>query len=634
MEELFELPEPDLDDLSFCGSSDEEFTGWLASLPMANIGETSRQLFHALGEIVHLHCSPQQRFSFLEAIRASLHYIGKSLEKHFVTQAVILDEHQLSVANLVQSMQTQLAAGYQLVIRDLLAEGGNEADPSQMMLATAIHRAISELGLTALRSCQMYAGSPKDVWLKLHSLYETAETRGLLQTDCIDPENRFSARGNIENNYKRLLLLGCCKPNQLRPRELETIYHALELWAPLTEIHREPVSDDLFSFHLTEDRLVSYRKLAGNEGEDEYWRGLCTSGLVDALKLRADELADGGALSQGKDRLQIPDGITLPIINHLLHSWGAFFERGDGRVSANTELSVCIGLTAIQYFISGMLEFNLQMSGGKTLHGQGGNPFMEGSLRTRPTGGDDAWSGAFDAGGGGFGDIDIRRLEDLLGVSNRKGPPRVRTKRADTWEAMADKTPRQPLFKLHLVDTSPGGRCISWGVQPSDRVQDGQLIAFREDDNDPWTIGVVRWIQHRDNELRTGVEILAPNALACGAAVIMRDRPAADYMRALELPPMEAVGQKATLLVPNVPFKENSKIWINRLGKLEKAILERCLFSTGSFAHFEYRSLEVANIDDVKGKGMQVTRDKKEDTNKKKPNDGLSDAFDSIWEKL
>ncbi len=632
MEELFELPEPDLDELSFCGVSDDEFTAWLASLPMANIGETSRQLFNALGEIVHLQCSARQRFSFLESIRASLHYVGKSLEKHFVTQAVILDEHQLSVANRVQSMHTQLSAGYQLVIRDLLS-GEDAGEHPELMLATAIYRAISELGVTALRSCQMYAGAPQDAWLKLHSLYETAESRGLLRTDCIDPENRHSARGNIETSYKRLLLLGCCKPNQLRPRELETIYHALEIWAPLAEIHDEPVTDDLFSFHLTEDRLVSYRKLAGNEGEDKYWRGLCTSALVEGLRLRAEELAEGGALSKGADRLEIPDGITLPIINHLLHSWGAFFERGDGRTSVNSPLSVCIGLTAVQYFIGGMIDFSLQMSGGKTLHGQGGNPFMEGSLRNRPAGSDDAWSGAFDAGGGGFGDIDIRRLEDLLGVSNRRGPPRVRTKKADTWEAMADKTPRQPLFSLHLVDTSPGGRCISWGAQPSDRVQDGQLIAFRENDDEPWTIGVVRWIQHRDNELRTGVEILAPTALACGAAMIMRDRPAADYMRALELPPMEAVGQKATLILPNVPFKENGKIWINRRGKLEKAILERCLFSTGSFAHFEYRSLEVVNIEDEK-KGLQLAKEEKKDDKKKKPNDGLSGAFDNLWEKL
>ncbi len=633
MEEHFELPEPDLEELSFCETNDEAFTNWLASLPMANIGETSRQLFHALGEIVHLQCSPDQRFSFLEAIRASLHYIGKSLEKHFVTQAVILDEHQLSVANLVQSMQMQFAAGYQLVIHGLL-EGHGVGEHGELMLTTAIHRAISELGLTALRSCQMYAGAPSNVWRKLHWLYETAEEKNLLAAECIDPENRHSARTDIETNYKRLLLLGCCKPNQLRPRELEAIFHALEFWARLTEIHLKPVSEDLFSFHLTEDRLVGYRKLAGDEGDDAHWRGLCTSALVEALQLRANELAEGGSLSTGKDRLEIPDGITLPIINHLLHSWGAFFDRGDGRVTVNDEVKVCIGLTAVQYFVSGMIDFNLQMSGGKTLHGVGGNPFMEGTLRNRPTAGDDAWGSAFDAGGGGFGSLDVRRLEDLLGVGNRKRPPQVRAKKAETWEERVDKTPRHPVFNLHLVDTSPGGRCISWGAQPSDRVQDGQMVAFRETEDVPWTIGVVRWIQHRNNELRTGVEILAPAALGCGAAVILRDRPAADYMRALELPAMEAVGQKATLLVPNVPFKENCKIWINRFGKLEKAILERCLFTTGSFAHFEYRSLEVAEIDpEEKASGMKLQVHRRAEEPKKKPDKGLP-GFDSIWEDL
>ncbi len=629
MQELFNLPEPDLDQLTFCGPSEEDFTTWVASLPMANVGETSRLVFHALGEIVHLRTNPEHRFSLLEVSRSSMHYVGRSLEKHFVTQAVILEEKQLRIANLVQTMQTQLASGYLSVIMGLLKENplapGPEQDRQRQLLATAIHRAMSELGLTVLRSCQMYAGAHKLVWLKLHRLYALAEEQKLLDVNCLDPENRYKARTTIADGYKRLLLLGCCKPNQLLQKELAEVYYALEHWVDQTEIHHTPVSQDLFSFNLDEDRLVSYSKLSEAEGVDENWRGLCTEALVKSLRLRIEELAEDGSLSKSKDRVEVPEKITLHILNHLAHSWGAFFERGDGRQSINSELSVCIGLTAVQYFVSGLLDFNLQMSGGTLLSAKSDNPFMDGA---RERAGDDAWGSAFDAGGGGFGDINLQRLEDVLGIGagagNGRAGPRLHRKKATTWEELADETPLQPLFRLHLVDTSPGGRCISWGAQPSDRVQDGQILAFRDADTDPWTIAVVRWIQHRDNELRTGVEILSQHALACGVGLILRDRPAADFMRALEVPAMDALDQRATLLIPNVPFKEGQKIYINRRGKREKAILERCLFSTGSFARFEYRSLEL-QAPNAEDKAKESAKNKKDE------DDG---TFDNLWDKL
>ena len=60
------LPEQDLYRLSSCVATKEGVAGWLASLPHANMGETSRNLFRIISELVRLRLPSRQRFEILE----------------------------------------------------------------------------------------------------------------------------------------------------------------------------------------------------------------------------------------------------------------------------------------------------------------------------------------------------------------------------------------------------------------------------------------------------------------------------------------------------------------------------------------------------------------------------------------
>ena len=55
------VPEQKTASLSFCDTTPKAFRVWADQLPMANTGEASRQLYHAIIELNHLFLSPLQR---------------------------------------------------------------------------------------------------------------------------------------------------------------------------------------------------------------------------------------------------------------------------------------------------------------------------------------------------------------------------------------------------------------------------------------------------------------------------------------------------------------------------------------------------------------------------------------------
>jgi hypothetical protein len=157
------VPEQKTASLSFCDTTPKAFRTWIEQLPMANIGEVSRQLYHAIIEINQLFLPPQQRMQFLEIVRDKIHFVCNELSRHFLGLAIALPEKQRKIANLTQALQLHLAGGYKLCLLEFLDSGS--IDKNRKPIATAIHRAISELAATVVRAHQLYCPSPPQSWL-------------------------------------------------------------------------------------------------------------------------------------------------------------------------------------------------------------------------------------------------------------------------------------------------------------------------------------------------------------------------------------------------------------------------------------------------------------------------------------
>ena len=55
---------------------------------------------------------------------------------------------------------------------------------------------------------------------------------------------------------------------------------------------------------------------------------------------------------------------------------------------------------------------------------------------------------------------------------------------------------KHPVYKVPLVDTSPGGYCLEWQDEIPNQVKAGELLGIRDEGRQKWSVGVVRWVQN------------------------------------------------------------------------------------------------------------------------------------------
>jgi hypothetical protein len=193
-----------------------------------------------------------------------------------------------------------------------------------------------------------------------------------------------------------------------------------------------------------------------------------------------------------------------------------------------------------------------------------------------------------------------------------------------TAHAIADDLPElpedrpYPVYKVEMVNASPGGYCLEWqGGLPHD-IKSGEIISVQEDQDSNWVIAVIRWISQLENQ-RTllGLELLSPGGKAYGAVTRRKTGEESEPQRVLLLPEIKLVGQPDTLLTPRVGFRERQKITLLRKGEKLNVQLMRLIASTGSYSQFEFRPIKLL--------GDMIAEDK---------SGPLDASYDSLWSNI
>jgi hypothetical protein len=112
-----------------------------------------------------------------------------------------------------------------------------------------------------------------------------------------------------------------------------------------------------------------------------------------------------------------------------------------------------------------------------------------------------------------------------------------------------------------------------------------------------WSLGVVRWANQTKGATQLGIQLLAAHVKPVGLAMIHKTGDSSEYLRALEIPPLKALNQPATLITNAVSFREYSKARIYQRqsddteAEQHNIQMTRRLFATGVFSQFSYRVL-------------------------------------------
>jgi cyclic-di-GMP-binding protein len=598
---LLRVPTPQQQHLTFCEPIPRQLKLWVAGLPKANLGETARLLYQALIELNQLACTAEIRLQLLELLRPEVYFVCKHLERHFLNQAVVLDERPRKVANLCQALQNHLAIGYKLIV---VQEIGSTAREPLQHLLIALQRAAHSLCGTLIRASQLYCPVPEGLWLELHQLYQIGCNQQLQRISVRDEQAQHAgAHGlSLEQTYLMALLLGCARCNQMRQSGIARLAEALERWCGLAKLQPINLASSLFAIAPLVDGPPRYKSLFPATDQSTFW-GIDSQPLADAIRKYL--------LLPAEDRkqsvLDVPEGFSLDVLQHLSAAWGDIAERTFQRNNGQGSLTLSIGMSSVHYFIAGQIPFSQVLKKAAQAVKFSAQPIDSGP---------DVWGGAFDA-------QRITHWEPGLPMEEivyRAQDPA----NADSAPSLDATDERFPTYCLPIVNHSPGGYCLSWPKEVPGQLQAGEIIGLQDSPKQAWSVAVVRWIrQVRGGGTQMGIELVAPFAQPCGLQLMRKTEQNSQFLRALLLPAISAISRPATLITPRLPFQEGNKVLININGNEQRAVLSRKQTSTGSFTQFEYRSVE--QVSTPQGKPVTAS------SNQAKAGE---EDFDSLWKSL
>ena len=594
------VPTPDRHNLSFCDGSLRDLRRWVAGLPKANIGETARQLYQALVELNQLQCASEQRLQMLELLRPEIHFVCQHLERHFIGQAIVLDERPRKVANLCQALQNHLAIGYKLIVSQALQEPSNRQRDNHLLIA--LQRAIRSLTAPLVRASQLYCPVPEGLWLELHQLYQIASQAQLAEQPVSDGLARHGNAMSCAQSYLVALLLGCARTNQMRQSGIARLAEILEAWSLLARLLPASDSASLFAIAPQQDGPPRFKSLFGS-AEQQHMLGLDTHPLADSIKehlLLPEE-------ERHSSRLLVPAHFSVDMLQHLAAAWGDIAERTFQRNQGQGQLTLCIGMSALHYYLGER----------KTLAQQLKRPEVpkQAVFASDAGAAQDIWGNAFDAQPG-------MRWDAGLDMEEIQYQPAAESE--ETGLGSDADSDEYPVHELPIVNHSPGGYCLSWPREVPSQLQTGELLGIQDMPGRAWTVAVVRWIrQVRGGGTQMGIELIAPQAQPCGLQLIRKQEQNSQYLRALLLPEIRVISRPASLITPRLPFQEGSKVQLNLQGEEHRATLGRRLCATGSFSQFQYRLTDAA--DHPEGKPV---------TSGKASGVSLEEDFDSLWKSL
>lgn len=567
---------------------------WIASLPLANLGETSRRLYQVLVETNRLDIPAEQRFRMLELLRAPLQIAGEAMKKHFVGKQFPLPEKGRQIADLAQALLYQMAQAYHIVVEDSGSKRSLLRDSKQ--LSTASHRALTYLGIGLLRAYQVYSPYPAGVWRLVHRLYQFAEAQGFVRNAVKDTITKSNS--SCEDVYKRILLLALACPYRLRQGEVEQIYDWLGEWtqyATLEAMSGAGNSTGLFVTNFEIDEPPTYVVLRNLDSNCIHCRLLNATRLSDVMR---DTLARQRR-GEGSQR-----AINEHALRRLMLAWGVMPKRRFSRSQKHSTASVAMGLSAAHFFISG----EEALSGASLFN----TPAHFEAVETNDQKGQmpDLW----ELGG-------VQQVRHTVALTDNSQYIDFETgKKTAPAPAPAAVAQGYRTNEWKMVNVSAGGYCLLWDNTETSQAQVGELLGLREADATDifhLSLGVVRWMKcDGGNGLELGVEMLSPGAVAVGTKTL-KGRSSSEYMRSLLLPAIKTIGQPATLLTSALPYHVGDTVIVNSHGKETRVELTKLVENTGTFAQFQFRPLE-------------------SDTQTGKPGPSLDSKanFDTLWDQI
>lgn len=596
------IPRQDLAESTVFQANVEGARAWAENLPIANTKLVVQSLRNAISELNRVEIAPDVRFNIMEELRPSLQVALSTMSRRFLNQALVMPEEPRQMAELADNLYSLATTAYTIVAAQTLQQRERifRTNPARL-LCEAIHRAMGFAGKKMLQTFQLHQTVQHYGWLELHQLYAIAERQKIAD---LPVDSKLDGKRTITTIYLQSIMLGCCKPNQLRQSDLAAVYRGFQEWSSLIHLRDSTASKGLFRVDLGQDQPAVYSSLA-NTGNTIRQRHIDTSDLIAHLT----QLKEQKGRSENSPVVFDKDTSLPPnMLDHLITSLGSMSTRNFTRTASREILGLSIGLSSTHYHVAGRMTFE-QVLFGPNYSPPAAEHIVANRFLEKPEGRDD-WEQA-NPHDDHIEDEDHQYHGELLDdpdLAILEGHDLDKLSAAESY----------PIYPVNMTDASPGGYCLEWSVSLPSTVRTGDIVGVREGGRSDWIIAVIRWVsQLKEAKSLIGVELLSPKAMPYGARIQQKTGVEAPLRRVLLLPEIKLVGQPHTLITPRAGFKERQKVTLLREGEEFLVQLLRQISATGNFAQFDFRYIKHLE---------QVVAEDKTGTQ--------GSAYDSLWSSI
>jgi len=525
--------------------------GWIASLPMLNLTDTSQKIFQSLSATNRSRLDDKDRLKLLETYREPIASLCAELEKEFIGQPLPLPQKALLAASRTRSFQIEMAYGYKYLTKISAASmNGKIRDKQAHQVALTTQRAILYLANSLYYSYISYHPPVPGVWKEIHRLYDFASK--LNAADIEVEDNRMAPKGtsSVTTEYKKALLLELSGPYHLPARSVKNINHCLDTWgslATLTPADELPKMGCQFLLEKTRDSAGEvYDSGAINPENLKQYQILNTLELARHVHSRLKTIKSGRIPDENDAKQGIyTEENTKELLSKLVSAWGVNPKRSFRRTSKKgDEVDVAIGVEAINLWLNGgeKLTLSSEFVGPMPQKKKFGTYYMKETGQENPSSSD-----------------------------------------------QFIKNPELAIVPWNVIDESAGGLALSSTKAGQQKIKVGDILSLRTGKDGHWEIAVVRWIKNTGvDTVSIGIQRQAPDAVAVAINVVDEDGKDTGYKPALLLPAMPALKQPATIVAEKSTLGHGQSFFLDNGFQLNEAKAVRVTESTTAFERFEF----------------------------------------------
>ncbi|WP_456405068.1 hypothetical protein [Thiolapillus sp.] len=482
-----------------------EVKDWTEQLPVANVGETARQVYKTLASFNRMQIPTLTRAEVIEMFREPVRYINTNITKHYINVGFPLSPKARKAALLATELCNEIAISYKILFLEQVL--GDERNFNQKLVIVAAQRALQYMKQRMFHNLLVYRDYQPGLWREAHYLYAWASQNHVHQIGVKENSNfiwKKKSVQSIEDVYKDMLLIATTSPYRLTQSHLRRIHDKLPEWDKLTRIDLISEMDNrntgIFYLNLWSDEPPQ-KTISPAQANDSRFRAFDLNGVLAEANREYEDAEWESPAHLDHDHHHL----SRSLLKLLIRGWNKSLERKFARNPLQHEVDAIVGLSNLLR----LLEKNIEEAAEEQNASKKKENKASVGSSSHLTWNDSVFStlaiaSPINALGGDsiFTESSTNLASALLGGSAD----------ADT-QNMFDKLVRDPssAFSVLTYNESVEGYCLGWEDYYPMKVRVGDILGIRSPNNpDEYSVAVARWLKDaEEKKMYIGLQVLA-----------------------------------------------------------------------------------------------------------------------------